>query len=232
MAIRSTAIALGVGVLIASPASAATYTGTLQGVITSGSAFYSDGLAEDYYETTVPLVGKDITIAFTSDVDPNHYDDYSMMLVRLVTNTATVQIDSPGRLDFFSTTQSNDYYNTDGTADFTGDAANGSFHLSGFVGDPDLAQSAIFTFANATSTQGPLSGSGTASAVLINPYDPIFNDTYNVTFRLVSGFVTGPGAGVPLGTPEPATWSLMIMGFGAIGMAMRGRNRRPVHAVA
>ena len=31
-------------------------------------------------------------------------------------------------------------------------------------------------------------------------------------------------------TPEPATWAMMILGFGAIGMAMRGRRRRTVLA--
>jgi hypothetical protein len=32
--------------------------------------------------------------------------------------------------------------------------------------------------------------------------------------------------------PEPATWALMLMGFGAIGASMRWRRRRPVPAAA
>ena len=41
-------------------------------------------------------------------------------------------------------------------------------------------------------------------------------DTGNLTFQLVP-------------VPEPATWAMMILGFGAIGMAMR-RRRRPALA--
>ena len=29
----------------------------------------------------------------------------------------------------------------------------------------------------------------------------------------------------PLGTPEPATWALMIIGFGFVGASMRRTNR-------
>jgi hypothetical protein len=34
-----------------------------------------------------------------------------------------------------------------------------------------------------------------------------------------------PTTAVPAAVPEPATWAMMILGFGAIGYAMRGRRR-------
>jgi hypothetical protein len=38
------------------------------------------------------------------------------------------------------------------------------------------------------------------------------------------------GEGTPVrGVPEPATWAMMLLGFGGIGMAMR-RGRKPVLA--
>jgi hypothetical protein len=63
-------------------------------------------------------------------------------------------------------------------------------------------------------------------------YNPNLNDTYNVTFSVsnaagakllsVNNIVNiGAGAG---GVPEPASWALMIMGFGAVGATLRRRR--------
>jgi hypothetical protein len=49
-------------------------------------------------------------------------------------------------------------------------------------------------------------------------------------------FLTGTNAGYSgtvnfnLPLPEVSTWAMMLLGFGAIGFAMRGRQRKPVLA--
>jgi len=49
--------------------------------------------------------------------------------------------------------------------------------------------------------------------------------TSPVSAGAISGNVTITNAAVP----EPATWAMMILGFGAVGMVLR-RRRRPVLA--
>jgi hypothetical protein len=44
-----------------------------------------------------------------------------------------------------------------------------------------------------------------------------------------NGSYGGQGTLVPRAVPEPATWAMMLLGFGAIGFSMR-RRRRPVLA--
>lgn len=54
--------------------------------------------------------------------------------------------------------------------------------------------------------------------------------TYTIAYR---GTVTGPPAGVgsnitfaaASAVPEPATWGLMILGFGGVGFVLRRRAR-------
>lgn len=47
----------------------------------------------------------------------------------------------------------------------------------------------------------------------------------NTLSPFTSGFVIAASALQPAAVPEPATWGLMIVGFGAIGGAMRRRQR-------
>jgi hypothetical protein len=57
--------------------------------------------------------------------------------------------------------------------------------------------------------------------------------TYTFSFTgnntSASGTLTG-NATISAALPEPGTWGMMILGFGAVGMAMRGRRRRTVLA--
>ena len=48
-------------------------------------------------------------------------------------------------------------------------------------------------------------------------------------------FVPGNGTFTPSlagAVPEPANWALMIVGFGAVGAAMRGARRKPAATLA
>ena len=57
-------------------------------------------------------------------------------------------------------------------------------------------------------------------------FDPNVNDTYKVTLKSGGQSLSAYaqlGSGAPL--PEPATWALMLLGFGAIGFQMR-RSRK------
>ena len=111
-------------------------------------------------------------------------------------------------------------------------------------------QTGSYTFALITSTTGAtvtleqlLAGGGSSiidsitgsgNALTLN------TDTLmaGATYRFLYTFSAGTGGGTVSGNasflqsaavPEPATWALMLMGFGGIGLAMR-RRRRPVLA--
>lgn len=65
-------------------------------------------------------------------------------------------------------------------------------------------------------------GPGTTCTVGVGPCAKLFN-SFNATISGNEGSDPAPQSFVP----EPATWSLMIIGFGAVGRMMR--RRRPVH---
>lgn len=57
-------------------------------------------------------------------------------------------------------------------------------------------------------------------------FDPNVNDTYSATLTSGGRSLTAYaqiGSGAPA-VPEPATWAMMLIGFGGIGFAMRGRR--------
>jgi hypothetical protein len=57
---------------------------------------------------------------------------------------------------------------------------------------------------------------------------PNTNYTFQYSGTLAnSGNISGNGAFGMAAVPEPATWGMMLLGFGAMGMVLR-RRRRPV----
>lgn len=60
------------------------------------------------------------------------------------------------------------------------------------------------------------------------------NNTYQATLSAAGNSVTAfakVGGGFTPAVPEPATWAMMLMGFGSMGVAMRRARRRSTKAV-
>jgi hypothetical protein len=70
-------------------------------------------------------------------------------------------------------------------------------------------------------------GFSTASGVSANLF--VTNDTsYRVNTMgagLLTGLVTASATQVTAAVPEPATWAMMLLGFGAIGVSVRRKRR-------
>ena len=47
---------------------------------------------------------------------------------------------------------------------------------------------------------------------------------------LLTGLVTASSSPVAAAVPEPATWAMMLIGFGAAGFGMRRRTRAQLRA--
>ena len=52
----------------------------------------------------------------------------------------------------------------------------------------------------------------------------VFNYADNNLFRYIDNFQLGPAQAAAV--PEPSTWAMMLLGFGAVGLGMRRSNRR------
>jgi hypothetical protein len=94
------------------------------------------------------------------------------------------------------------------------------------VGAPDLAnklagiQGAIWAIEYPTFT---VTGNTTAINNYVQAYIAQAPSLHGNAYVLLSD--DGKSQGFVIGVPEPATWAMMIMGFGAVGMVMRSRRR-------
>jgi hypothetical protein len=73
---------------------------------------------------------------------------------------------------------------------------------------------------------------GTGNALTLNTGLLTAGQTYRFTYTgnlAVAGNISGNATFTAAAVPEPATWAMMLVGFGGIGFAMR-RRRRPVLA--
>ena len=87
--------------------------------------------------------------------------------------------------------------------------ANNLYYLTG----PSFVDGSGLGFMTAAGTNVNLFFQSSASSYRINTTGPF-----------TSSFVSATSAGVVAAVPEPATWAMMLIGFGAIGFAMRRRR--------
>ena len=103
----------------------------------------------------------------------------------------------------------------------TGEIAAGTLgYGTGSFGDSTYLVN--FTIPNAVTTTISFTGA-TNEAASNSDGTTGGNEAYGVdNFRLTGTAVSGPGA-----VPEPASWAMMIAGFGMMGAGLRYRRRRP-----
>jgi hypothetical protein len=93
-----------------------------------------------------------------------------------------------------------------------------------------------FSSASLTSSSGTCSSGCALSPFPDNTNLKLANVLLGSTGSPFTFAIAGTGTGAFTGNvtisaaPEPGTWGMMILGFGAVGMAMRGRRRRTVLA--
>jgi hypothetical protein len=79
------------------------------------------------------------------------------------------------------------------------------------------------------------STTGSFSIKLATASNSLTLDKFFVRFQSISGAAggdSGVGTGIVTAVPEPATWAMLIAGFGAVGGAMRIRRRRDLALAA
>lgn len=131
------------------------------------------------------------------------------------------------------------------TATFTLPSSTPDSFTSSFIGDQIFFNNIFGTFGGTDGTANISFGTNLASQFQIQsptlgftqfggadlfsgtPSAPTFNLG---TFNLPGGFLAGPAtltisrASVVAAVPEPATWAMMLLGFGAIGFSVRRRR--------
>ena len=117
------------------------------------------------------------------------------------------------------------FHSPDGTGVISGGAFNGHLIINNNDGTVGLLNpfTSVETIIASGGSRGDLVGPDLTNGTLFLSY-------YEAEYRLgIKGGVIGGGGGP--GVPEPATWALMLLGFGALGVSLRRRRAELTRAM-
>lgn len=197
--------ALGAALLAAAPASAATYTFDLNGVVSSGSSATVDSGGFRFNFFTIAL----------SDFTPTVFE-VGDLIEASVTLDGPLTVPSAGirnavDLVFLNTSYPGTTTETSGTTDLF---LAGSPVLNG--GSISTSSDALFNgFNNFSGTSFTFDSAQSNFSVVALGAPTLATDTAYFRWITVDA--------LPSAVPEPASWAMMILGFGLVGAAMRRR---------
>ena len=224
--VNTMAAAATLSLVLAGSASAATTLVWNPGDVGVSHTVDFDGLSPVYFNASVPVPGLTSKLILTLDsiVGKNWTFSYDLF------NTSSAPVTS-SRVTTFGFD----------IPDYAGVTSTGTFFRPGTGAVPILGNRALCF---RTIVTGGCSGSffgGVAKGANAAGLFTLKLAAAQVNVQLSNFFVryqginaprlclcnqSGVGTGVVSAVPEPSTWAMMITGFGAIGMATRGRRRR------
>jgi hypothetical protein len=208
--------------LLAAAALAATATPALAQTVSYGGTSYSptQDIVIDYTGVQFPGGTGTLTLTFDGISGNDYLFTYSLL------NTSTDPFTNISGFGFNVTGGTIDFATTTSTGDF-GNISSGSISGGAFVDFCATAGPNCAGGSNGGPTPGE-TGTGTLSLEFTSLTDAI--TLSNPIIRMQNAGPDGqgsdigtPGGGPPL--PEPATWAMMLVGFGATGFALR-RSRK------
>jgi hypothetical protein len=221
-------VAAALGLLtIGAPAGAANWVSTYQGTVFSGADF-----GADFGPYGASLTGESFSISLTWD-DTLGVTNSSGNIAGgpangfsdpLVSATVTINGSAPVDLTRFQWAQSTSNYvyvdSTDTPVAYGSDASVIDSHFNGLGIFAD-GYPGVFS-----STNGLFSGTSPGSCVLYRCSTLNLGDGTNLQLAVASFSVSGVDL-TPDGVPEPAEWTLLIIGAGLIGSRLRVRRAQP-----
>ena len=221
--ILMTALGAAASIAIASPASAAVSVTTTNGTPLSNQIFGIAGADGIHVYGSAPSNGGPANVEYTGNTD-----------LHITNGFAQIQ-DAGTEGDLFNIIiNPDDLFNLmKFSVQLEGDAGTVSVYylLSGSLLDANAIAS-YTSFAGSFASgqhdnQNYLISGGTFDGIMISSTSPIS------VFQVKQNSYQLGGTPTPLGSvPEPATWAMMLLGFGGIGMAMRARRKKGLVQIA